>query len=286
VAGEVRIESCNMDQNQSSDDPFGWRPALHPALELMVSKALPIRSLNRLLGTVDWIHFVGTGRDYLGFALLRFARRAGVRFTVWPAVHPRSWGDDVLDIRLYKKADVVMCQTNYEQRHLSELGVPDRNLFLCGLPPMCLADGNAGSIRRELDLGSRPCVLFLGRKDEGKGYFALLQSWPIVLQSIPDACVLLGGPGDPHQDKLGKLPPGSFRDLGPSASGQKPTRWPRATFSVFHRATSHSALLTWKLGRIQSRSYAARHLRAESLLRMDGVACGRTKIRQTLHKRL
>lgn len=190
------------------------RPALHPALELMVSKALPIRSLNRLLGTVDWIHFVGTGRDYLGFALLRFARRAGVRFTVWPAVHPRSWGDDVLDIRLYKKADVVMCQTNYEQRHLSELGVPDRNLFLCGLPPMCLADGNAGSIRRELDLGSRPCVLFLGRKDEGKGYFALLQSWPIVLQSIPDACVLLGGPGDPHQDKLGKLPPGSFRDLG------------------------------------------------------------------------
>jgi glycosyltransferase involved in cell wall biosynthesis len=190
------------------------RPVLHPSLEFIVSAALPARKLSRLLGKVDWIHFVGTGRDYMGFALLRFARRVGVRFTVWPAVHPRSWGDDILDVRLYKEADAVMCQTNYEQRHLAGLGVPDRNLFLCGLPPMCLADGNPESIRRELDLGARPCVLFLGRRDEGKGYFALLHSWNLVLQVVPDACLLLGGPGDPHPAELAKLPRDSFRDLG------------------------------------------------------------------------
>ena len=78
------------------------RPMLHPALEFIVSTALPAKSLNKLIGKVDWIHFVGTGRDYLGFALMRFARMAGVRFTVWPAVHPRDWGDDVLDVRLYR----------------------------------------------------------------------------------------------------------------------------------------------------------------------------------------
>ena len=190
------------------------RPVLHPALEFVVSIALPPKSLNRLIGKVDWIHFVGTGRDYVGFALVRLARKLGVRFTVWPAVHPRSWGDDVLDLRLYRKADAVMCQTNYERLHLAELGVPDSKLVLCGLPPMCLADGNADTIRRELNLGNRPCVLFLGRRDEGKGYFALLRSWPIVLEAIPDACVLLGGPGDSHQSELEKLSPESFRDLG------------------------------------------------------------------------
>ena len=190
------------------------RPMLHPALEFIVSTALPAKSLNKLIGKVDWIHFVGTGRDYLGFALMRFARMAGVRFTVWPAVHPRDWGDDVLDVRLYRKADAVMCQTSYEKRHLAALGVPDSKLLTCGLPPMCLADGTADSIRRELELGNRPCVLFLGRRDKGKGYFALLHAWPTVLQAFPDACLLLGGPGGPHKDELAKLPPGSFRDLG------------------------------------------------------------------------
>jgi glycosyltransferase involved in cell wall biosynthesis len=190
------------------------RPLLHPVLEFIVSSALPAKSLSKVLGKIDWIHFVGTGRDYLGFALVRLARSAGVRFTVWPAVHPRAWGDDVLDVRLYRKADAVMCQTSYELSHLAELGVPRSKLVLCGLPAMCLSDGKANVIRRELNLGDRPCALFLGRKDEGKGYFALLRAWPIVLQAIPDACVLLGGPGDPQKGELAKLPQGSFRDLG------------------------------------------------------------------------
>jgi glycosyltransferase involved in cell wall biosynthesis len=189
------------------------RPLLHPALELIVSAALPLRSLKPLLGTVDWVHFVGTGRDYLGFALLRLARRLKVRFTVWPAVHPRSWGDDVLDIRLYKKADAVLCQTNHERQHLMDLGVPKSHLFLCGLPPMCLPDGNASLLRRELGLDTRPCVLFLGRRDEGKGYFALLKAWPLVLEAVPDACLLLGGPGNPHAGELANLPAESVRDL-------------------------------------------------------------------------
>jgi glycosyltransferase involved in cell wall biosynthesis len=215
------------------------RPLLHPLLELVVSSALPVRSLRQLIGKVDWVHFVGTGRDYIGFALVRFARRMGVRFTVWPAVHPREWGDDVLDVRLYQKADAVMCQTSYEQRHLAELGVPESKLLPCGLPPMCLADGNSGSIRRELDLGNRPCVLFLGRRDEGKGYFALLRAWPIVLQALPDACLLLGGPGDPHQGELDKLPPGSFRDLGLASERTKADAL--AACNVFCLPSSHES---------------------------------------------
>jgi glycosyltransferase involved in cell wall biosynthesis len=215
------------------------RPVLHPVLELIVSAALPARSLNELIGKVDWMHFVGTGRDYLGFALVRSARMAGVRFTVWPAVHPRDWGDDVLDVRLYRKAHAVMCQTSYEKRHLAELGVPDSKLLICGLPPMCLADGNADAIRRELELGNRPCVLFLGRRDKGKGYFALLHAWPVVLQDFPEACLLLGGPGSPQPDELAKLPHDSYRDLGLASERTKADAL--AACNVFCLPSSHES---------------------------------------------
>ncbi len=190
------------------------RPWLHPMLEFVISTVLPPNFLSKLVGKVDWIHFVGTGHDYIGFALLLLARKRGVRFTVWPAVHPRGWGDDVLDVRLYKKADAVMCQTFFERRHLTELGVPENSLRVCGLPPMCLGDGNEDAIRRELELGTCPCVLFLGRRDEGKGYFSLLAAWPIVLQEFPEACLLLGGPGNPPSETLAGLPHDSYRNLG------------------------------------------------------------------------
>ena len=215
------------------------RPMLHPWLELITSAALPAKSLSKLAGKVHWVHFVGTGRDFVGFALARFARRAGVRFTVWPAVHPREWGDDVLDVRLYRKADKVMCQTSFEKQHLAELGVPDNQLLTCGLPPMCLADGNADSIRRALELRDRPCVLFLGRRDEGKGYFALLEAWALVLQAFPEACLLLGGPGDSRLSDRADLPRSSFRDFGLASERTKADAL--ATCDIFCLPSSHES---------------------------------------------
>ena len=154
-------------------------------LEFIVCAALPAKSLNKLIGKVDWIHFVGTGRDYLGFALARFARTLGVRFTVWPAVHPRDWGDDVLDVRLYRKADTVMCQTSYEKRHLAGLGVPEGKLLSCGLPPMCLADGNADSIRRELELDKSSLCLVSWPEGQGEGLFRFASRVAHRFASVP-----------------------------------------------------------------------------------------------------
>jgi len=192
------------------------RPVLHPLLERLVSMVIPAKSLRKIDGAADWIHFVGTGWDFFGFALLNAARACGARFTVWPAVHPKSWGDDAIDLRLYAQADGVFCQSKYEMRHLATLGVPERNLIGCGLPPMCRMDGNRERFRTVHHLGEdTPSVLFLGRRDDGKGYPALLEAWRLALQKCPQAVLLLAGPaGSEFENLRAALPPASLRDLG------------------------------------------------------------------------
>jgi glycosyltransferase involved in cell wall biosynthesis len=202
---------------------MGSRPILHPLLERLVSLVVPAKSVTKIDGAADWIHFVGTGWDFFGFALRNAARAAGARFTVWPAVHPKSWGDDAIDLRLYAQADGVFCQSKYEMRHLAALGVPERNLIGCGLPPMCRMDGNRERFRDRHYLDEdTPSVLFLGRRDHGKGYPALLDAWHLVLQNSPRAVLLLSGPGGTEFENVkAALPPASLRDLGvPDESGK------------------------------------------------------------------
>jgi glycosyltransferase involved in cell wall biosynthesis len=165
------------------------------------------------------VHFVGSGWDFLGFAMHALARRVGARFTIWPAVHPGQWGDDRIDLRLYQLADAVFCQSEFEGRHLIARGLNAGRILRCGLPPMCRTDGDAHRLRASLKIGDRPAVLFLGRRDEGKGYQALMEAWSKVLVSHPQAVLMLAGPegdGIPID-----LPEDSFRDLGMPDEKQK-----------------------------------------------------------------
>lgn len=162
--------------------------------------------------TPSAIHITGTGWDHTGFAMARWARELGIPLTVWPAVHPGQWGDAPIDLALYQRADVVFCQTQGERDHLVQRGLQPEKIRLCGLPPFCLADGDGARLRQQLHIGQRPMVLFLGRRDEGKGYPALVAAWKLVLQGHPEAVLVLAGPGMPLAE--GRLPDGSYRDLG------------------------------------------------------------------------
>lgn len=187
----------------------------------------------------DVLHFVGTGWDIIGYPLWRQARKAGVPFTVWPAVHPKNWGDAAFDVRLYQKADAVFCQSDYERSHLASLGVPANKLFRCGLPPMCQTAGNAHTLRSRLEIGNRPTVLFLGRRDVGKGYPALLDAWPLVLQKCPDAVLLIAGPGDADHARLSNIPATSYRDLGCPSEQEKADAY--AACDMFCMPSSHES---------------------------------------------
>jgi glycosyltransferase involved in cell wall biosynthesis len=80
---------------------------------------------------------------------------------------------------------------------------------------MCLPDRDGHALRERLGIGERPVVLFLGRRDESKGYPALLKAWSEVISRNPAAVLVLSGPGGFGYEALREaLPADSFRDLG------------------------------------------------------------------------
>ncbi len=180
------------------------RPAAFGLLERLISLRYRSTLAELRQKKFDAVHFVGTGWDYSGFAMRDLARELGARFTIWPAVHPGAWGDDAIDLRLYQEADAVLCQSDEEARHLVQLGLSPSRVVRCGLPAMCLPNGKAD----RFGTNGHPVVLFLGRRDEGKGYPALLKAWPQVRAVHPSAVLMLAGPGDHgvHDE--------SIRDLG------------------------------------------------------------------------
>lgn len=220
------------------------RPFLHPLLQSWISLRfrLALRSARPAETRIppDVIHFVGTGWDFAGFGFLDLARRWKARFTVWPAVHSGQWGDDQIDLRLYRQADAVFCQSRHEAGHLQSLGLEAEKIVPCVLPPMCLPGRDGRVLRDRLGIGTRPAVLFLGRRDQSKGYPALLEAWPSVLSSHPDAVLLLSGPGGSEYGALlHGLPAGSLRDLG--ISDEETKAQALAACDVFCLPTAHES---------------------------------------------
>ena len=190
---------------------FAGKSSLHGALESILH-----HSWQRLQESdPKVIHYVGTGWDFFGFPIAKFARDYQARFVITPAIHPSAWGGDRLDVRHYHQADRVICFTNQESKSLQRLGLPEQKLSVCPLPPTCRSDGDGVRFRKSRNLLTEPCVLFVGRRDQGKGYPALLRAWPLVLRAVPDAVLVLAGPGgDEYRELVACIPAHNVCDLG------------------------------------------------------------------------
>lgn len=195
------------------------RPCLQPLARWLYCRAYCI-SLNKAIPkTADVVHYVGNGWEMLGFAALDEARRRGAVFTLWPAVHPGTWGDSSLDILLYNMADVVFVQSEFERNYLIRLGVNPMRLYSCGLAPSSPPTGNAASFRKRHCLDNRLLILFIGRKDRGKGYHALRDAMAAVLADFPTACLISVGPD--REPPYPPLPSGTVLDLGQADEAEK-----------------------------------------------------------------
>jgi len=146
------------------------------------------------------VHWNGTGRELLGYAALDWARRHKAGFAVSPHTHPGSWGDSDLDIDLYRQAQVIFVDTQYELAYLEQRGVPPG---LCrivgnGIDPRTIAT-SPGPFRERLGL-RRFVVLFIGRREVYKGYRQLLDAAPLVWREHVEVSFVLIGPAGTMSD--------------------------------------------------------------------------------------
>ena len=147
---------------------------------------------SRMLKNVDLVHHVGQGYEMIGFVARGVARRLGVPFLVQPTVHPGQWGDQEIDFMLYKGADRLLAHTEFEKEWLHS-AMPEIPIDVVGNGVDVWENGNAGRFRTSHRLAG-PVVLFLGRKDQDKGYFLLQQAIPLVHAQYPNVHFVLIGP--------------------------------------------------------------------------------------------
>lgn len=195
------------------------RPPLQPLARWLYRRAYQPSLAAAMPAALDVVHYIGTGWELLGFAALAEARKRGAAFTVWPAVHPHSWGDNLLDVSLYNQADAVFMQSESERAHLIRLGVDPSRLHVCGLAPASPPDGDGAAFRQRHRLGSRPLVLFIGRKNRAKGYHALCEAIALVREAVPDVCLVAIGPDCEPPYPL--VPNDALLDLGQADETEK-----------------------------------------------------------------
>ena len=207
-----------------------WKPRVNQLLPLMTRPSL--RFLARLVAKwnsrewaeqavmdCDIVHFVGTGWDLLGFALVRATEKYGKKITCLPAVHPSTWGDSPLDIDFYKRVDVVFALSDYEAHHLAMLGVPPDKFTRCGCAPSSQSTGNAQRFREKHKVADKKIVLFVGRKTTGKGYHALRHSIAKLAGERPD--IVLVSIGKDSAPPYPSLPVSIDIDLGATDESTK-----------------------------------------------------------------
>ena len=153
--------------------------------------------MRKLLPFVDWadlIHYDGTGMQLVGYAGVALAKRLSKPYIILPHAHIGRWGDGPIDIELYKNADMVITATEYEKKMMEQKGVAKERLTVIGGAPLLSSIYDADWFRRRYNI-RKNMVLFIAKKTEAKGYYALRAAVPIVLKEIPDTSFVLIGYG-------------------------------------------------------------------------------------------
>ena len=158
-------------------------------------------SLQAALERCEVVHYSGTGRELLGFAALRAARRREVPFVVTSHLHADSWGDGPIDFRLYAQADRYIALTQEEKRYVVRGGVEERRVAVVGHGVNVSGHGDSARMRQRLGIEG-PLVLYLGRKAAYKGFGRTLAAAPRVWKAVPEAHFVLAGPDEDDETAM------------------------------------------------------------------------------------
>ncbi len=187
------------------------RRPLYPAA-IFAAKICGRKWCEEAIGDSDQVHFIGTGWDLLGFPLLAACRRRTVPMTCWPAIHPGQWGDSGLDMTLYRQVDKVFAQSEHERQLLIKVGVEESRTVRVGCAPTVTVVGNDSEFIRKYQLENRFLVLFVGRRDESKGYPSLRLAASRLIKRYPE--IVFVSIGKSFGEEAILLPPENELDLG------------------------------------------------------------------------
>jgi glycosyltransferase involved in cell wall biosynthesis len=146
----------------------------------------------------------------------RAARRCDAPIAIMPCLHPGdAWLlDNPAQFALLKRADAVLTLTDYEGLLLRSLGVEPKGLYLLGGGvDEDAAKGAAHDLRERFAIEPEaPVVLFLGRKEEGKGIRHVVDAMVECWQAGVKAALVVVGASTEYSRSvlhpyLGALPP-------------------------------------------------------------------------------
>jgi glycosyltransferase involved in cell wall biosynthesis len=131
---------------------------------------------------------------------------------LWPCLHDEPYARLPPARRAFAAAKGILCNAPAERDLVVELyGAPAERVFMVGAAlPTDDEPGRADRFRERTGVEG-PFLLYVGRKDEGKGVGVLMRDFAAVAQRRPDVQLVLIGPGS--------LPfpparPGAIVDLG------------------------------------------------------------------------
>jgi glycosyltransferase involved in cell wall biosynthesis len=145
----------------------------------------------------DIIHSFGA--EYLGITAQQVAKELKIPFVITPFVHPGFWGDDEINIKMYKNADAVISLLNTEKKFLVSKGIDKAKIHVIGVAPQI--SKNLIDFRKKYKILGK-MILFIGIKREYKGYKELLEATKLVWEDEPDTYFVFIGPRTKSSDKL------------------------------------------------------------------------------------
>jgi len=120
-----------------------------------------------------------------------------IPMAVIPCLHTEdAWAfDRKIMYKILSDTEMILVNTDYEKNYLITNRVEKERIFILGdgVNPQDFNRSNPQEFRRRYDIGDAPVVLFVGRKEEGKGIDTLVNSMSMVWRKIPQAKLIVAG---------------------------------------------------------------------------------------------
>lgn len=180
---------------------LSWRAARSPGLTIP-SETTRLRRLVRSTAP-DLLHLHSSKAGLAGRLALRGRLPTIFQphgWSFYPLAGPLLRAALAWERRATRWTDVVLCVSDTERARGEAAGIDaDWHVIPNGVDPRALApasEEDRAAARRRLDLAEGPLVVCLGRISRAKGQDVLVEAWPRVLESVPEATLALVGDGE------------------------------------------------------------------------------------------